>query len=107
MAFTKASDVDIDHVVPLSHAHRNGGAGCSRTLKRQFANDPMNLLVVDDSTNQAKGGKGPDQWMPPLKSYWCHYAVQWRRVKVKYGLISQLREKSKLRMIENKCVLYE
>ena len=49
--FTEASDVDIDHIVPLAHAHRNGGTAWSRTLKRQFANDPMNLLVVDDATN--------------------------------------------------------
>ena len=74
--FTKASDIDIDHIVPLSHAHKTGGAGWSRSRKRQFANDPENLLAVDDSTNQAKGGKGPARWKPPLKSYWCGYATE-------------------------------
>ena len=28
--FTKASDIDIDHIVPLSHAHKTGGANWSR-----------------------------------------------------------------------------
>ncbi len=91
--FTKASDMDIDHIVPLSHAHKVGAAGWTREQKRAFANDPMNLLTTEDNTNQAKGDKGPTQWKPPLKSYWATYAEKWRAVKEKYGLsISQQEE---------------
>ena len=52
-AFNKASDLDIDHVVPLAHAHRHGAADWTRAQRRAFANDYENLLVVDDSVNQS------------------------------------------------------
>jgi hypothetical protein len=58
------------YIVPLGHAHKTVGAGWTREKKRAFANDTMNLLVVDDSTNQAKGDNGPDEWKPPRREYW-------------------------------------
>lgn len=101
--FTKASDVDIDHIVPLEHAHRTGGGTWSRERKRQFANDPENLLTVDDSTNQAKGSKGPARWKPPRKAYWCEYARRWRRIKGKYGLTISVPEERSIRVMERTC----
>ena len=98
----KASDVDVDHVVPLKHAHKTGGVNWSREKKRSFANDPENLLIVDDATNQAKGAKGPVKWRPPLKSYWMAYAEKWLHVKKKYGLYISDREMATLkRMMED------
>ena len=82
----KASDVDIDHVVSLAYAHRHGGADWPRAKKRQFANDPENLLAVADAVNQEKGDKGPSEWMPPQKEYWTEYLRRWRTILTKYGL---------------------
>lgn len=82
----KASELDIDHLVPLSHAQRNGGAAWSRQRKRQFANDPQNLLAVEAGVNRAKGDQAPDQWRPPRRSFWPEYARRWRAVKDKYQL---------------------
>ncbi|NTV14654.1 MAG: HNH endonuclease [Desulfobulbaceae bacterium] len=93
----KASELDIDHIVPLAHAHRNGGANWSREKKRQFANDPANLIAVVASANRAKGDQGPDQWRPPQRSFWPEYAKRWRAVKNKYGLGSSAGEESALR----------
>jgi len=101
--FTKASDLDIDHIVPLANAHRSGGAGWSWSKKRQFANDPLNLLAVDDGTNQAKSDKSPDQWKPPLRSYWCEYASRWKRVKSKYGLKSGVDERLAINSMLGTC----
>lgn len=84
--FSKASDIDIDHIVPLSHAHKHGAANWTRVAKRTFANDPQNLLPVDDSANQSKGDNGPNLWRPENKSYWCEYSNRWRQVKIKYNL---------------------
>ncbi|MFA0813953.1 hypothetical protein [Microbulbifer epialgicus] len=39
----------------------------ARELKREFAEDPENLWLVDDGRNQSKDDKGPDEWMPPYK----------------------------------------
>ncbi len=62
--FTKASDVDIDHIVPLAHAHRHGADNWTRKQRRTFANDFENFLVVHDATNQAKSDKGPHECLP-------------------------------------------
>lgn len=99
--FYKASDVDIDHIVPLKHAHNTGGASWSREKRRQFANDPENLLVTEDNINQEKGYKGPVMWKPPLKSYWKTYAQKWLHIKKKYGLYISDREMSQLNKMLN------
>ncbi len=65
--YTKASDIDIDHIVPLGHAHKTGGAEWSRPKKRELANDPDDLLAVEDNANQAKGDKGPARWPPTTR----------------------------------------
>lgn len=83
-AFTLASDLDIDHIIPLKWANDHGGSGWPETLKEQFANDPVNLLAVDDSLNQAKGAKGPSEWMPPNQNFRCEYLQLWQKVLTKY-----------------------
>lgn len=83
---TQSSDLDVDHIVPLKWANEHGGAFWSASKKEQFANDPINLLAVDDALNQAKGAKGPDQWMPPNHAFRCDYLQQWSKVLNKYQL---------------------
>jgi hypothetical protein len=62
---TLASDVDVDHVIPLKWAYDHGGVNWSSEKKRKFANDPLNLLVVDDEINKIKGSRGINSWEPP------------------------------------------
>jgi 5-methylcytosine-specific restriction endonuclease McrA len=93
----KASELDIDHIVPLAHAQRHGGAEWPREKKRQFANDPLNLLAVEAAANRAKGEQSPDQWRPPRRGFWPEYARRWRAVKNKYGLFSSAAEEMALR----------
>lgn len=97
---SKASDLDIDHLVPLAHAHKSGGAGWSTSRKREFANDPLNLLAVEDDINREKGDQGPDEWRPPRKTFWPEYARRWRAVKKKYGLHISPAEEAALRDME-------
>jgi len=49
--WTAASDVDIDHVVPLSNAWRSGASSWTEDRRRQFANDLANpqLIAVTDN----------------------------------------------------------
>jgi len=102
--FTKASDVDIDHIVPLAHAHRHGASNWSREQRRTFANDFENLLVVDDATNQAKSDKAPHQWLPPNKAFWCEYGQRWQRIKEKYRLFYGDQERYVLNELAAGCV---
>jgi Protein of unknown function (DUF1524) len=101
--FTKASDVDIDHVVPLAHAHRHGADNWTREQRRTFANDPDNLLIVDDGTNQSKSDQAPHEWLPPNENYWCEYGKRWEQVKNKYNLRYSQQEHITLNQLANTC----
>lgn len=98
--FTKASDLDIDHIVPLKHAHQNGADSWSRKKRRAFANDPINLIPVSKSLNRQKGAKGPTRWMPPNSRFHCEYVTRWKAVKKKYELRSSGRE---LASVDKSC----
>nr|WP_242523986.1 HNH endonuclease family protein [Microbulbifer salipaludis] len=81
-----ASDLDVEHIVPLKWAHERGGAHWSRAKKRAFAEDPDNLWLVDDGRNQSKGHRGPDEWMPPYGPVQQYYLRRFIAVAEKYGL---------------------
>ncbi|WP_431962826.1 HNH endonuclease family protein [Actinacidiphila sp. bgisy160] len=82
----KATEVQIDHVVPLSYAWQMGASRWSKEKRQQLANDALNLLPVSGSTNSAKRDSGPASWLPPNKSIRCSYAVRFAQVTEKYEL---------------------
>jgi len=77
-------DMDIDHIVPLEWAHNHGGWRWTREQRADFANDPVNLIAVLDRENSKKGGSGPSEYAPPLKSRRCAYARRFIVVLWKY-----------------------
>jgi len=103
--WTAASDLDIDHVVPLSDAWKSGANVWTTAKRQQFANDLTNpqLIAVTDNVNQAKGDKSPDVWKPPLASYYCTYARMWVGVKNEYALSVKAAERSALTSMLNTC----
>ncbi|OXM70625.1 hypothetical protein CF165_03860 [Amycolatopsis vastitatis] len=103
--WTAASDVDIDHVVPLADAWRTGASSWTTAQRQAFANDLTDpqLIAVTDNVNQEKGDKSPDAWKPPLVSYWCTYAKMWVAVKHKFKLTINSAEKTALTDMLNRC----
>ncbi|GAA4538746.1 HNH endonuclease family protein [Amycolatopsis samaneae] len=103
--WSKPSDVDIDHVVPLANAWRTGAAAWTTAQRQAYANDlnDPQLIAVTDNVNQEKGDKSPDAWKPPLTSYWCTYASMWVAVKHKFKLTVNSAEKSALTDMLNRC----
>ncbi|WP_405767486.1 HNH endonuclease family protein [Streptomyces sp. NBC_01538] len=96
--WTAASDLDIDHLVPLAEAW-DSGAGAWTTAQRQaFANDVTRpqLIAVTDNVNQSKSDQDPAEWMPSVTSYRCTYVRAWVQVKYYYGLSVDSAEKSAL-----------
>ena len=85
-----ASDIDIDHVVPLAWAWERGAKAWSQEKRERFANDSINLLPVESSLNRSKGAKGPDEWLPP--SGQCGYVARFVRVLKSYDLNPTERE---------------
>lgn len=101
--FQDASELDVDHIVPLRHAHGHGGDRWPAARRARFANDPQNLLPVSASANRSKGAEGPDTWLPPQRSYWCDYGRRWAAIKAKYGLMVTPRERQALRELVGSC----
>ncbi|KAM7194419.1 hypothetical protein V8F20_007945 [Naviculisporaceae sp. PSN 640] len=103
--WTAASDIDIDHMVPLKNAWVNGAKSWTTSKRQQFANDLTRpqLWAVTDSVNQAKGDKSPDAWKPPLSSFYCTYAKSWVQVKYYWALSITSAEKSALTSMLNTC----
>ncbi|MFE9690682.1 HNH endonuclease family protein [Micromonospora sp. NPDC005806] len=103
--WTAASDVDIDHVVPLAEAWRSGASSWTTSRRQSFANDLTRpqLIAVTDNVNQSKGDQDPSTWQPPLSSYRCTYSKMWITVKYSWGLKLQSSEKSALQGMLNTC----
>ena len=93
----KASKIDIDHVVPLKNSWDSGASEWSKKKRREFANDPENLVITNLKYNRSKGAKGPLKWIPVNKSYACKYLTKWVQIKQKYNL------KIDQRVISNKA----
>jgi hypothetical protein len=96
--WTAASDVDIDHMVPLKNAWISGAWAWTTAQRQSFANDLTNpqLLAVTDNVNQSKSDKAPDAWKPPLTGYYCTYSRMWVKVKYVYDLTVTSAEKTAL-----------
>ncbi|GEB49377.1 lipoprotein [Streptomyces cacaoi] len=82
----RATEVQIDHVVPLSYSWQMGAARWPESKRKQLANDPLNLLPVEGRANGAKSDSGPASWLPPDRTIRCAYAVRFAQVALKYEL---------------------
>ncbi|WP_392749283.1 HNH endonuclease family protein [Streptomyces sp. LN590] len=100
-----ASDLDIDHMVPLSEAWASGAWAWSTSQRQAFANDLTRpqLIAVTDNVNQSKGDQDPGTWWPSVTNYKCTYARAWVQVKYHYGLTVDSTEKSALSSVLNGC----
>ncbi|MEV0242758.1 HNH endonuclease family protein [Streptomyces sp. NPDC050674] len=96
--WTAASDLDIDHLVPLAEAWDSGAGSWTTSRRQSFANDLTRpqLIAVTDNVNQAKGDQDPATWMPSRTAYRCTYVRAWVQVKYYYGLSVDPAEKSAL-----------
>jgi uncharacterized protein DUF1524 len=90
----RATEVQIDHVMPLSYVWgylprsrgKLGAASWDESKRERIANDPLNLLPVDGTSNSAKRDSGPASWLPPDKRIRCAYSVRFTQVALEYEL---------------------
>jgi putative cell wall-binding protein len=100
--WTLASDVDIDHMVPLKEAWESGARLWSVNNRTLYANDlgfAASLVAVTDNVNSSKGDSDPAAWLPPLTTAQCTYATQWVQVKYRWRLSIDSAEYSALSSI--------
>lgn len=103
--WTAASDLDIDHVVPLAEAWRSGASAWTTSKRQSFANDLTRpqLIAVTDNVNQSKSDQDPSTWQPSVTSYRCTYAKMWIAVKYYWALTLQSSEKTALQTSLSTC----
>jgi len=78
--------VQIDHVVSLSDAWQKGAQQLPPDQRASFANDPLNLLAVDGSSNAQKGDGDAATWLPKNRGFRCAYVARQVSVKAAYRL---------------------
>lgn len=98
-----SSEVQIDHIVALSNAWQTGAFKLTPELRRELANDPLNLFAVKGRLNSQKGDGDAATWLPPRRSFWCTYIAHQIAVKVKYKLWVTSPEKAQMVRILNSC----
>ncbi|MFE3903261.1 HNH endonuclease family protein [Streptomyces sp. NPDC059153] len=103
--WTAASDLDIDHMVPLAEAWRSGASSWTTAQRQSFANDLTRpqLIAVTDNVNQSKSDQDPASWLPSRTAYRCTYVRAWVHVKHYYNLSVDSAEKSALQSVLNGC----
>lgn len=80
------SQVDIEHVVAVGQAWRNGAHDWDEATRHQFYQDPENLIAVSASENQSKSDRDVTDYMPPNQGAYCTFTAAKVYVKDKYDL---------------------
>ena len=91
---TKASTLDVDHMVPLAEAWRSGASEWDSATREAYANDlsnPNALIAVTASSNRSKSDDDPNNWMPDTDA--CVYLSKWVGVKYEWKLTLDQAEK--------------
>ena len=100
--FSSTRETDIEHIVAKSEAHDSGLCGASAQRRRNFARDLLNLTLASPSVNRhQKSGKDFAEWRPALNQCW--FADQVIKVKAKYRLTVDSREKAELQLTLQSC----
>ena len=102
--WTEASDVDIDHLVPLKEAWDSGARAWDADARERYANDladSRTLVAVTDNVNQSKGDRDVAEWLPDFNV--CRYVRQWVTVKLRWSLAVDADEKATLRDRAGHC----
>lgn len=94
---SNASQLDVDHLVPLAEAWRSGAWAWTSTQRQDFANDLSDkraLIAVTLSTNRSKGDKDISEWVPKVDT--CGYVQNWIAIKIRYSLTYDAKEAAAL-----------
>ena len=98
-----STEVQIDHVVALSDAWQKGAQQLTEQQRREFANDPLNLLAVAGWANQQKSDGDAATWLPPRREFRCPMVARQVLVKERYGLWVTAAERDAMERVLSSC----
>lgn len=94
-------NAEVMTAVSVEDAFRSGLGEQSQEQIQGFLNDPINLIVVPDGTNEARGGEDAAGWLPEVSQ--CNYTKTQIDVKARYGLTIDEKEKEAMRGTFDTC----
>jgi hypothetical protein len=100
--FTRAAQLEIDHIIPPLYANATNGYQWDFGKRVAFANDPFNLIPVGRDTYRKKRQRGIASW-EPREEFRCDYAQAWKQVSEKYDLDLFARDTSRMNKILDEC----
>ena len=103
-SISSASQLDVDHLVPLAEAWRSGAWAWTAEQRQDFANDLSDkraLIAVTLTTNRSKGDKDISEWVPKVDT--CGYVQNWIAIKIRYSLTYDTKEAAALSSYFAKC----
>ena len=100
--FTVAAQIDVDHVIPRMYAHTHGGDRWMPEKKLMFANDPLNIMLVERREIRRKRDRGPNRYLP-RDEFHCVYVQLWQAIAEKYDLQLEARDLSAISRIKRDC----
>ena len=107
IAFVRGPDsseaIQIDHVVSLSDAWYKGARDWDEQRRRDFANDPRNLLAVGAKANFDKAFRDANAWLPPNPAFRCEFVALQIAVKAAYRLWVSANEKRARAAVLDHC----
>jgi len=101
---SNASQLDVDHLVPLAEAWRSGAWAWTAQQRQDFANDLSDkraLIAVTLTTNRSKGDRDISEWVPKVDT--CGYVQNWIAIKIRYSLTYDSKEALALSDFFEKC----
>lgn len=101
---TSASDLDIDHMVPLAEAWDSGAGSWSAATREAYANDlgdHRTLVGVTAGENRSKSDQDVAEWLPAQQQ--CRYLREFVAVKLRWGLSVDSAEKSAMSSLAAGC----
>ncbi|KAA1432762.1 HNH endonuclease family protein [Mycolicibacter arupensis] len=95
--------VQVDHLVSLADAWYKGARSWDDRRRRDFANDPRNLLAVGGQANFDKAFRDAAGWLPANVAFECEFVARQVSVKTAYGLWVSANEKTAMQRVLRRC----
>lgn len=103
---TSASNLDIDHMVPLAEAWDSGASAWTAQRREAYANDQgasQSLVAVTARSNRSKADQDPAEWLPPTTDVHCRYTAEWVATKLRWTLTADASELAVLHNLAAAC----
>ena len=100
--FKVAVKLEVDHIIPRMYAHTHGGDRWTPEKKLAFANDPLNIILVERREIRRKRDRGPSRYLP-RDEFQCEYINLWNQISEKYDLQLSTTDRSTISRLNAAC----